>query len=877
MNLSAPVEGAITHYFLPDVARQCADEVASAGGVEVFFVGRRDRETGLVCEVESHAYGTAGAVPALSALAQPGDVLIHNHPSGYLMPSDADLSIASSVGNMGVGFYIINNAGTQCRVVVKAQDPKRKVAVSELEIERHLSPGGDLGGVVDSFEDRPQQRSMALAIARAFNHDGIALIEAGTGTGKSFAYLLPAILFALRNGERVVVSTNTINLQEQLLHKDLPALVKALGEPVDVEIVKGRGNYVCKRKAGFARDEVATLIPDAFTEELSQVLQWIETSPTGDRQELPVPPRGDVWERVMSEADNCLRIRCPHYENCFFYNSRRRAARAKILIVNHSLLLSDLAVRRSTGNYTMAAVLPPYSRVVLDEAHHLEEVATRNLAQQVTRSGLRKMLTRLHRKDSAGGKGALGSFLDAVDALTRDHLIDLSNPVILRIATELAPAVHDLRDTLDFLFSDFCNQFLHAARIDRVPSHEELKIRLTPMLRADRVWLDECERLLRMMADEIGVMVSHHQEALEQVGELPEDVVERLINPMMEWQALVGRVEALRKTIIAFVSPPEGECQWVEVSQRAGAQRSPETIVRLCSAPVEVRKVLKEALHDKMKSEVLTSATLSVDQDFRFFADRCGIPLAAAEPQPAFDEDGTPVIEIAPVDPRPVESQVLSSPFDYRSQVFFGVPSDLPDPRDRAFDDELADLVNRAVSITGGRAFVLFTSYGQLRRVASMCEPTFRRLGITLLRHGDESRDLMIRRFREDETSVLFGTSSFWEGVDVKGRALELLILAKLPFSVPTEPIQEAQFDALKAEGRDPFTSLVVPRAVIRFKQGFGRLIRSRTDRGAVLVADKRVVQMSYGHKFLRSLGDLQVRKGDRAHLMQDMATFFRS
>lgn len=874
MNLSAPVEGAASHYFTPEASRQCAEDIAQAGGVEVFFVGRRNRETGLVTEVEAHAYGNAGAVPALTGLAEPGDVLIHNHPSGYLMPSDADLSIASSAGNMGIGFYIIDNAAGFCRVVVKGQDPKKKVVLEDREIERRLSPGGELVGVVDDFEDRPQQRTMALAVARAFNNDGVAIVEAGTGTGKSFAYLVPAMLYSLRNGERVVVSTNTINLQEQLLHKDLPALRKTLNEPIDVEIVKGRGNYVCKRKAGFAKEEVSSLVQDAFTQELSQVLEWIETSPTGDRQELPVPPSMDVWERVMSEADNCLRIRCPHYENCFFYNSRRRAARAKILIVNHSLLMSDLAVRRTTGNYTMAAVLPPYSRVILDEAHHLEEVATRNLATQITRAGLRKLMTRLNRKESGGGTGAIGSFLDALDALIRDGIFPATDPIVLRIATELAPAVHDVRDTLDFLFSDFSNQFLHAARVDRVPAYEGLKIRLTPPIRNDRHWQDECERLLKLMADELAVLVSQHQEALETIGELEEDILDRLINPMMEWQALVGRLEALRKSLVAFVNPPDGECQWVELAQRGGQNRGGELIVRLCSAPVEVRKVLKEALHDKMKSEVLTSATLSVDNDFRFFADRCGLPMD--EPTPVeYDEEGLPIEDVSPREARLLESHVLSSPFDYDRQVFFGVPTDLPDPRDKSFDEQLADLVNRSVAITGGRAFVLFTSHGQLRRVASLCEPTFRRLGISLLRHGDEGRDQMIRRFREDETSVLFGTSSFWEGVDVKGRALELLILAKLPFSVPTEPIQEAQFEAIKAAGRDPFTALVVPRAVIRFKQGFGRLIRSRTDRGAVIVADKRVVQMGYGQRFLRSLGPLRVRKGSSEQLMGEMGTFF--
>jgi ATP-dependent DNA helicase DinG len=875
-----PVEGPSSYFFDPAASRQCAEEIATAGGVEVFFIGRRDPDNGLISEVESHAYGNAAAVPALAQLAKPGDILIHNHPSGNLLPSDPDLSIAAPAGNMGIGFYIIDNGATRCRVVVKAQDAKKKVDILADEIATKLSPSGSLVGAVDQFEDRPEQREMALSVARALNNDGVSIVEAGTGTGKSFAYLVPAILYAVRNDERIVVSTNTINLQEQLLHKDIPALRRALGEDFEVEIVKGRGNYVCKRKAEYARDEVRTLAPDEFTRELGEVLQWITHSTNGDRQELPVPPRHEVWERVQSEADNCLRLRCPFYESCFFYNSRRRAARAKVLIVNHSLLLSDLAVRRATGNYTMAAVLPPYKRVILDEAHHLEEVATKSLAQQVTRAGLRQMMGRLYRRESSGGgRGVLNNLGDVFDNLARDRKLPQADSLVMRITTELIPGIPDVRDSLDFLFADFSSLFLRAARIDRLPGREELKVRLTPAIRTSKDWIDECERLLHAMCQELTALISRHQEAIEQIDEWEDDdLQEAILNPVMEWRALVGRLDGLRSTLLSFINPKSDECQWVELAQRQGHSRSGELIVRLCVAPIEVRTVLKEALHDRMKTEVLTSATLAVDKDFEFFADRCGLP-GAERPgsKPELGEDGEPIIRRKPTEARLVERVVLPSPFDYRRQVFFAVPTDMADPRAQDFDDDLAELINRSVAISGGRAFVLFTSYGQLKKLATICEPTFRRLGISLLRHGEENRDVLIRKFREDETSVLFGTSSFWEGVDVKGRALELLILAKLPFSVPTEPIQEAQFEAIKAAGRDPFTSLVVPRAVIRFKQGFGRLIRSRTDRGAVIVADKRVIQMGYGQRFLRSLGDIEVRRGPRHELLAEMETFFSS
>ncbi|MCC5877891.1 MAG: DEAD/DEAH box helicase, partial [Candidatus Sumerlaeia bacterium] len=302
MSSPPPIEGDSTHYFTREAALTCAEEIRQAGGVEVFFIGRRG-EDGLVREVESHAFGTDNCVPALTHLADPGDVIIHNHPSGHLLPSGADLSIAAPMGNLGVGFYIVNNDASRCRVVVKAEVPRKKVPVEETEISRRLSMDGNLSRIVTDFEDRPQQQQMSLAVARAFNKDGIVVVEAGTGTGKSLAYLLPSVLFSMKNKDRVVISTNTINLQEQLLHKDIPALRQAMGlEDFDVEIVKGRSNYVCRRKAGFAAIEADTLLEDDYIRELKQVLNWIDASETGDRQDLPFITRDEVWERVQSES-----------------------------------------------------------------------------------------------------------------------------------------------------------------------------------------------------------------------------------------------------------------------------------------------------------------------------------------------------------------------------------------------------------------------------------------------------------------------------------------------------------------------------------------------------------------------------------------------
>lgn len=880
MSTPPPVEGDSSHFFTTEIARTCAEEIHQAGGVEVFFIGRRG-EDGLVREVESHAFGTENCVPALTHLADPGDVIIHNHPSGHLLPSSADLAIAAPMGNLGVGFYIIDNECTRCRVVVKAEVPRKKVPVEEGEITRRLSTEGNLARVVNDFEDRPQQRQMSLAVARALNKDGIVVVEAGTGTGKSLAYLLPSVLFSMKNKDRLVISTNTINLQEQLLHKDIPALRQAMGlEDFDVEIVKGRSNYVCRRKAGFASVEADTLLEDDFIRELKQVLNWIDTSDTGDRQDLPFITRDEVWERVQSESDNCLRLKCPFYEKCFFYNSRRRAARARLLIVNHSLLMSDLAVRRETGNYTMAAVLPPYSRVILDEAHHLEEVATRNLARIVSRSGIRHLLSRIYRSEKGGNqKGVLVTLRQELEGLVKRGRIGALDPFINDLVGQVMPRIGDIRESLEVALQEFGHVFLQAARLSPPRVGQEHKIRITPILEREMAWEEDCLRILAECAEELGSFVDLCEKTRELLEEWEDHNLEAITDPLLEWQAYTSRIKVLRQTFLAFRVPSTENCRWVEMRQPQGSRR--DMSLRLCIAPVDVRAVLRESLHDRMRSEVMTSATLTVDNSFDFFHERTGIPnmesTGSREEKIEKDEDGLPIRYVEPLVARSCERIKLDAPFDYNEQVYFAVPTDLPDPRERDFDEALADLVNRSVAVTGGRAFVLFTSYSQLSRVADICTPFISRMGIDVLRQGREGRDTLLRRFRDDETSVLFATSSFWEGVDVKGRALELLIIARLPFAVPNDPIQEAQIEALRAQGRDPFNNLVVPRAVIRFKQGFGRLIRSRRDKGAVIIADRRVVKMGYGRRFLRSLPDIDVRQGDTSRLMDGMREFFSS
>ncbi|MEJ2207320.1 MAG: JAB domain-containing protein, partial [Gemmatimonadota bacterium] len=388
----------------PAAAARIAQEVERAGGREVCFLADVD-EARVIQGPRAVARGNFAAVLVAARDADEGGVMIHNHPSGSLEPSEADLRVAAELYDRGIGTAIVDNLASSLYVVVEPPPPKRRIALDPVELDRLLGPDGPLQTLHDGYEDRPGQREMTRAVADRFNDGGVAIVEAGTGTGKSLAYLLPAARWAIQNRERTVVSTNTINLQEQLSGKDLPLVERILGEEVGWALVKGRGNYVSIRRALLAAESQGSLFEEDRSAEVTALLEWMESTEDGSRSDLASSPSDDLWEEVRSDPDVCLRARCPHFQQCFYQRSRRRAASAQMLVVNHHLLFTDLAVRRVTRNYTQAAVLPPYKHVVLDEAHNVEDAATSHLGAEVTRRGVFRVLSRLDRR----GRGLLTS------------------------------------------------------------------------------------------------------------------------------------------------------------------------------------------------------------------------------------------------------------------------------------------------------------------------------------------------------------------------------------------------------------------------------------------------------------------------------------
>jgi ATP-dependent DNA helicase DinG len=824
-------------FFSAHAIDQIRGSIREADGNEVFFLGRTD-EARVVVEVEALARGNRDAVPAIMIAASFGDVVIHNHPSGNLTPSEPDIEIASLMGNQGVGFYIVDNSGQRCNQVVAPFAHKTIESLSYPEIERFYGTDGALSESLPGYEHRPEQTRMAMMLAEAFNEERIAVVEAGTGTGKSLAYLLPAALWSVRNKERVVVSTNTINLQEQLIQKDIPFLQQHAGVRFRAVLVKGRGNYLCLRKL-HANASDASLFKDETAQELDAIVAWSKKTEEGCRSDLSFIPKDEVWEELCCESDQCTRVKCAHYARCFFYKARREAAGADVLVVNHALLLADLAVRQETG-YDATAILPPFTRLIFDEGHHMEDVATNFLSSQVSRLGLVKLLGKLQHPRKAH-RGVLPQLSTQLSAAVPESQDDLYLEIAEVLEGRLIPKRAAVQDCVTRGMDAIADALLKRLKREGV----EQKLRVTPAIYSSPLWREvsgHIEEMCKVLADYAVTM----QAFLKGCERLSDKVLEKLAGPLTDLRGIKGRLEATVDALRFFTSREEEFCRWFELKKGPSA--------KLCSSPLEVAESIKKAILDRFKTVIVTSATLAVGEKFDYLKRRTGIDLVARER---------------------VSELLLPSPFDYAKQAFVGVPSDMPEPTSPLFEARLCEHLLKALKISQGRAFVLFTSYDLLTRVANRLSEPLKAAGLTPMRQGETNRHLLLTKYRTAVNPVLFGTDSFWEGVDVQGKGLELVVITRLPFRVPTEPILEARSEHITAMGGDPFMSYTVPQAVIKFKQGFGRLIRSKEDRGAVLILDSRVLTKNYGKIFLTALHGVTVARDVEEGLCARMESFF--
>ncbi len=787
-------------------------DIKEAKGNEVFWVGSINAD-GRVIGIKTGSRGNSGMVLVNDVMARreidedgssAGHVVIHNHPSGVLQPSSADLDVSSRYMEMGVGSYIVDNDVSEVYVIVEPVKPKAASPIDLNSVSVYLSSDGPLARKNPLYEERPSQIALLKSVAEALNDGKIGVFEAGTGVGKSYAYLIPSMLWAVQNRERVIISTGTINLQQQLVEKDIPEAARIIGRKVKAVLLKGRQNYICLRRLSDAASDVDGDMFDADREIIENMCSWAETTETGSRSDLSFMPTESAWTRVNSESDGCMGARCPHRDRCFVMKVRKEASDANIIVVNHHLLFADIESRMNGVGYDDTAVLPPYRRIVFDEAHGIEDSATSFFSETVNRFKVMKqinLLFRSYRGSAAGFLVQLSAVSDAED--------------VVENAMSCLESVRGSVSALDQLARDAMEDgFTARINASTLPRYRTVLKAMDSL----RISLGEFASMVRNVLDGVDdddKDVPSYFECRTILKRLDDLVA--LCRNFTEWDVHDDTVFWMQKLRM----PPK----------KAGDE--PVVYVQFAQTPLDVAPLMNMGVFEPMSSVVCTSATLRTGDSFSYWMRRTGT---------AFVEEER------------LRTGIFESPFPYRTNAIFAVPSDAPFPDDPGFQSYVENTVPDLILAAGGRTLVLFTSYDSLRHTYAAVQPKLIREGIDVYRQGDDDRFRLLEKFKDDRESVLFATDSFWEGVDVPGDSLSQVIIVKLPFAVPNDPVFAARSEAVEKRGGSSFMELSVPQAVIKFRQGFGRLIRRSDDRGAVIVLDRRIVEKRYGKIFTSSV-----------------------
>lgn len=626
------------------------------------------------------------------------------------------------------------------------------------------------------FEFRKQQLEMASAVAAALEKGENLCVEAPTGIGKSFAYLVPSIKFSIMQKHPVLITTETINLQEQLIDKDIPILRKLLGIDFSAALAKGRSNYICKRRLSIASGGTAfDLVPNtAVLSEIERISKWVESSKDGSMSDIDFRISQQAWSSVCCEGGNCAGPKCGQFRECFYWKARREWDKVDILIANHALFFTDLKIKQNEES--IDSLLPVYSAVIIDEAHTLEDNAAEYLGLHISSSSIQYFLSRLYNPEN--GKGLLLRKGDKV--------------------LELRKKVANIIDKARTFFNLFDNILLE--QDDSV-----LRLRQPPAV----------PDLLSQELDKLASMLDEYAK---------DDEGDKDFKTELASQS--ARARAFCEGVYQFLSMTlEEHVYWIEKETHK---------ISLYAAPLNVREILGKFLFSGKFPVILTSATLTVDKKLDYFRGRTGF-CGGAE-------------------------KTLDSPFNYKEQAAIYIPRHMPEPNDEGYLDAAICEIEKYIKMTHGKAFVLFTSYQMLKSCAEILSGFFDEQNITLLVQGEDlTRSAMLHKFKTDTNSVIFGTTSFWTGVDVPGEALSNVIITKLPFSVPSHPLITARSERIEREGRSSFMHYSLPEAVLRFRQGTGRLIRSRDDKGIIVILDRRIISKKYGKSFLNSIPECNI------------------
>jgi DNA polymerase-3 subunit epsilon/ATP-dependent DNA helicase DinG len=715
---------------------------------------------------------------------------------------------------------IMNLPDQRLSASLDPKDPLEKLDIDEVSASLEL--GGPFSRYFKQYEHRPQQVEMLRTITDALSESKHLLVEAGTGTGKSFAYLVPSAYWSIKNNKRVLVSTNTINLQDQLIKKDIPDLCAALGLDLRAAVLKGRSNYLCPRRLASLRQRGPDTVEELRV--LSKILVWLLGSSTGDRNEINLngPQERDVWFHLSAEDENCRMDICLDRLGgaCPFFFAKQAAQSAHLLVVNHALLLSDIA----SGN----RILPDYDYLVIDEGHHIEAATTSALSFRATQSDVARTL----RETGGLNFGVMGRLFNALTGQIKPSDLAAVQNMIQRTADAIFQTDNHFQQ-----FFRSLGEFMDDQRDHRPLGSYPQQERIQPATRTLPAWGD-----VEIHWDETDQSVNRLIESLTNITRLIADVEiadpEAIESDLSILTSLNRRLTEIESNVNAFVMKPDSNSiYWVELSPNNGK-------LSLEIAPLHIGPLMEKHLWHEKSSIILTSATLTTHGEFDYLRNRLNADEA--------------------------DERMVGSPFDYENSALLYLVNDIPEPSDaHGYQRSLEQTITRLAKATNGRLLALFTSYAQLKRTSQAIMPEMIKHEIQVYEQGDgSSPNTLLENFRDAEKAVLLGTRSFWEGVDIPGEALSVLVITKLPFDVPSDPIVASRSETFD----DPFNEYSLPEAILRFRQGFGRLIRTQSDRGVVAVLDKRILTKKYGRLFLESLPACTMKIGTASELPQAAA-----
>lgn len=794
----------IDKYFTLECIQYIKKEIQNANFNEVFFTGKIDAK-GVIVDIKVGSRGSEHSVSVNQNDVKTSNVLIHNHPGGDLTPSAADLSVASRASENVQGFYIVNNDVTDVYVVVEPIKPVVLKKIDKDNSAQMISNNGSLSKLSNSFEERKSQIDLLKAVVDVFNENKIGVFEAGTGVGKSYAYLIPSIVWAIENKEKVVISTGTINLQQQLCKKDIPAVEKILGKKIKYILMKGRQNYVCLRRMNDAAQYNDLFDDDK--ENLQKLIEWAKNSSSGDKSDLSFFPSENSWSKINSESDACMGMRCPYRNECFVMKVRKEASDSSIIVVNHHLLFADIQSRMGGIGYNDMAVLPSYKRIVFDEAHGVESAATSFFSESVNRFKINKLLNLMYRKRKSSESGFLCSL------------------AILSSNEEKAGQAYEITNKI----KDNIIKFEVASK-DLLENNSTIRLYEQTARNHGPVLI-----CIGELAHNLGLFTNMVREVMEGINE--DDC-----NMPAYWETKI-----ILRRLDNYVVLLKNYCAWDEKKddvfwmqlKRLPVDMSKDNqdreYITLTQTPLDISSFMNNGVYEQMSSIVFTSATLKTGESYRFWMNRTGISFVEQQ--------------------RLLSGEYLS-PFPYEKNMIFAVPNDAPLPDSSTFQPYIEMAIPLLIKAADGRTLILFTSYESLKSAYKNTISVMKDFDGRILKQGDEDNSKLLNQFKDETRSVLFATDSFWQGVDIPGESLSQVIIVKLPFTVPNDPIFTARSEAIQKKGGNSFMELSIPESIIKFRQGVGRLIRTSEDKGVVVVLDRRIYEKKYGSLYIKSISE---------------------